>query len=191
MAWKLSGLRTCALVAWAILAPGVASASDSIIGGHAGICSVMARSNQHGPDAIQACTEAILGDYLDGRTMAATYVNRATMFIAEMNYGAAMKDVDAAVAIDPTLGAAYVNRGGALLGLGQFPQAEAEINKGLTLMSEQPEKAYANRALARWHQDNVKGAYEDFMKALELKPDWDIPQEQLTHFTVTVRPIKR
>ena len=40
-------------------------------------------------------------------------------------------------------------------------------------------------AMARWRMDNVKGAYLDFRKALELKPGWEEATKQLAYFTVT------
>ena len=192
MTRKIAGVPVVLAAGALVLLPaGRVSAADSIVGGYASLCSTLARADRHTSDAIEICTDALLQDLLQGHVLAATYVNRATMFIGAANYGAALKDVDEALAVEPTLGAAYVNRGGALLGLGQFRQSETEIDKGLALNPEEPEKAYANRALARWHQDNIKGAYEDFMKAVELKPGWAWPKEQLTHFTVTVRPRQR
>ena len=170
------------------LTPMHARAIDSIIGGHAEQCSRDAKKGLYSPEAIENCTIAIAAESLDGHLLAATYVNRGTMYIAALNYGSALKDFDVAIAVEPTLGVAYVNRGGALVGMRKYKEAEAEIDKGLALNPEEPEKAYGNRAIARWSQDNVKGAYEDFTKALELKPDWEWPKQQLTHFTVSSQP---
>ena len=52
---------------------------------------------------------------------------------------------------------------------------------------EEPEKAYYNRGLANEGLDDVKAAYFDYLRALELKPDWPIPQRELRRFSV-VRP---
>ena len=185
--WKaLDPLRAAAMAAMIliVLAPQRAKSGETIIGDRAEMCSRAAKAGIYTPEAIDNCTVAIFGDQLNGHLLAATYVNRGTMFIAAMNYGSAMKDFDQAIAIEPTLAAAYVNRGATLVGLRRYKEAEAEIDKGLALNPEEPEKAYGNRALARWSQDNVQGAYEDFTKALELKPNWAWPKEQLTHFTV-------
>ena len=167
---------------------GTALAASTIIGGHAQRCSTDALAEVHTPEAIDNCTDALLQDVLDTHSRAATLANRATMFVAVKSYDLALRDVDQAVTIEPGLGAAYVNRGAALIGLGRFPEAEAQLDKGLALNPERPERAYANRGLARWHLENFKGAYEDFMKASELKPSWAWPKEQLTHFTVARRP---
>jgi tetratricopeptide (TPR) repeat protein len=166
-------------------APKPAAASETIIGGHAEACSKSAKAGLYSPEAIETCTLAISTDLLSPHLLAATYVNRGTMFEAASNYGSALLDFDQAVMIEPGLGVAYVNRGGALVGLRRYKEAEVEIDKGLALNPEEPEKAYCNRALARWSQDNLKGAYADFQMAAQLKPDWAWPKEQLTHFTVS------
>ena len=80
-----------------------------------------------------------------------------------------------------------MNRGAALIGMGQLAEAEREITEGLKYDPELPERAYYNRALARWRMDDVKGAYFDFRKALELKPGWEDATQQLAFFTVTRR----
>ncbi len=67
----------------------------------------------------------------------------------------------------------------------RWPEAEASISRGLELGSEEPEKGYYFRGLARWGQDNFKGAYDDFHKALALRPGWNLPQQQLAYFKVT------
>ena len=59
-----------------------------------------------------------------------------------------------------------------------------EIDRGLSMNPEEPEKAYFNRALANEGLDDMKAAYLDYMKALELAPNWDAPRHELTRFTV-------
>jgi tetratricopeptide (TPR) repeat protein len=164
--------------------PRHARAIDTVIGGRAEACSKQAKANIATPDSIENCTIAIIGEGITGRALAATYVNRGTMFIAVTNYNSALKDFDDAIAIQPDMGEAYVNRGGALIGLRRYQEALDDINHGLMLNPEEPEKAYGNRALARWSLDDLQGAYDDFQKCLELKPDWAWPKEQLSHFTV-------
>lgn len=61
---------------------------------------------------------------------------------------------------------------------------EAEIDKGLTLAPEEPEKAYYNRGLAHEGLADLKAAYFDYRRAAELKPDWPIPQRELGRFSV-------
>jgi tetratricopeptide (TPR) repeat protein len=189
MGWTMLGARVlagaAALTLFAAASPSPAAASETIIGGRAELCAKAAKDGQHSPEAIENCTFAITTEPIYGHLLAATYVNRGTMYLGALNYGSAIKDFDDALKVEPNLGVAYVNRGGALIGLRKFKEAEAEITHGISLMPEEPEKAYGNRALARWSQDNLQGAYEDFMQAEALKPDWEWPKEQLTHFTLT------
>ena len=168
----------------ALALAGTASASETIIGGRADACSLAAKASNFDPLAIENCTVAIFTEPLTEHLLAATYVNRGTMYIGVMNYASALSDFDEALKLEPTMAEAWVNRGGALIGLHRFKEAEENIDKGLALMPEEPEKAYGNRALARWSLDNLKGAYEDFQTALSLKPDWGWPAEQLEAFKV-------
>jgi len=46
------------------------------------------------------------------------------------------------------------------------------------------EKAYFNRALAREAAGDVKGAYLDYVKALQLKPEWAPAVKELARFEV-------
>lgn len=180
----------CALVLVLLAAAGPAHAIDVIIGGRAQECSIKAKAGIATPDSIETCTMAIAGEPLWGHALAATYVNRGTMFLGLGNWGSAIRDFDEALAIQPDLGEAFVNRGGALIGMKRYREALAEIDRGLTLNPEEPEKAYGNRALAKWSLDDLRGAYDDFMKAHELRPDWTWPTEQLANFKVETRPLR-
>jgi tetratricopeptide (TPR) repeat protein len=80
-----------------------------------------------------------------------------------------------------------VNRGAAAVGARRFADGLADINKALELGVEEPEKAYYNRALAYEGLDNLKAAYFDYQKAVELKPEWDAPKNELARFTVERR----
>ena len=42
-------------------------------------------------------------------------------------------------------------------------------------------------ALAYEGLEDAKSAYLDYQQALTLKPDWQLPQQQLLRFTVTRR----
>jgi tetratricopeptide (TPR) repeat protein len=184
-AWALGAAAVLGLVLAG--APRPALAVDLIIGGRAEQCSKDAKAGLATPLSIENCTMAITGEALFGHSLSATYVNRGTMFIGTQNYGSAMRDLDEAVALEPTLGAAYVNRGAALIGLRRYQEGLDEINKGLALNPEEPEKAYGNRGIAKWSLDDVKGAYDDFMRALELKPGWQWAIDQLSSFRVEQR----
>ena len=69
----------------------------------------------------------------------------------------------------------------------RFADGLADLNKGIGLGVEEPAKAYYNRALAYEGLDDVKSAYFDYQKAVELSPGWDAPKQELTRFHVARR----
>ncbi len=184
---KASVLVGAVAVAVFAAAPRPAHAIEVLIGGRAQICSEQAKAGVASPLSLENCTMAILAEMLSGRSLAATYLNRGVMFLDRGDYGSAMRDFDEALAIQPDMGEAFVNRGAALIGLKRNQEALDEINRGLALNPEEPEKAYGNRALAKWNLDDLRGAYDDFMRAHELKPEWAWPTEQLANFRVERR----
>lgn len=195
MAKTAFGSTIRAGLAAAVLAGGLAATSpafalDVIIGGQAELCSKAAKAGLATNDALGWCTTAILSEPLTPKDLAGTYVNRGTLYLVRESWDQAMSDFDTTLAKMPTLAEAIVNRGAALLGQGKYAEAVIEISRGIELNPEEPEKAYANRAAARWRMDDVKGAYVDFLKAQALNPTWDLPREQLTHFVVQPAPIE-
>ncbi len=183
-------LMAGAVLAFAGLSAPRAYALDTIIGGMASACARAAKVANASDEAVNGCSDALIAEILTDRDRAATMVNRGTLYLVRKNWDTAMADFDTAISLQPKMGEAYVNRGAALLGMGHLAEAESQITFGLTFDPELPERAYFNRALARWRMDNVKGAYLDFRKALELKPGWEDATKELTYFTVTPAPTR-
>jgi tetratricopeptide (TPR) repeat protein len=183
---RVSILMAAGLAA-AALSASPAAALDTIIGGMASSCARDAKVGNATPETIANCSDALMSEPLTLRDMAATRVNRGTLYLVTQNWPAAMRDFDVALQMQPRMGEAMVNRGAALIGMGQLDDAIHEITEGLKFDPELPERAYYNRALARWRMDDVRGAYFDFQKALELKPGWEDATKQLAFFTVTRR----
>lgn len=189
---KLGAAAVAALSAGLLVMAGAARADTTVIGNSfAGDCSQSAKSvsGNRAPDQeeLHQCDLAINEEVLAPHDLAATYVNRGVLYLALQNYAAAKRDFDKASSVEPGLGEAYVNRGAALIGMGQDRQGIAEINKGIGLNAMEPEKAYFNRALAEERLDDLKAAYADYQKALELKPGWAIAQAELSRFHVSQR----
>lgn len=138
-------------------------------------------------EAVKTCTRAIEDEFLNTHDLAGTYVNRGVLYLASQQFDSAIKDFDAALGVQPGLGEAYVNRGAALIGQQHDAEGIADIDKGLTLGASEPEKAYYNRAIGKERTGDVKGAYYDYLKASELKPDWDAPKAELSRFTVVAK----
>lgn len=175
-----------------LLWAGQALANTTVIGGgFAEDCSKSAKavSSNLTPhaEAIHECTLALDTEILGTHDLASTYVNRGVLHLAMGQYGDALKDFDAAIGIEPQLGEAFVNRGAALIGQGHDAAGIAEIDRGLALNPSEPEKAYFNRALAKERLNDLKGAYYDYKRAVELKPGWVMAEAELARFTVVQR----
>ena len=198
---KLTVLGAALLLAAALPVAGQAQVGSTIVlgGGFAEGCSRAAldlvranerRGDRMGPpvDAIALCNRALSEESLDRRDQAATHVNRGVLEMNARTFAAARADFARAVDLKPDLAEAHVNLGGALIALGDYRAGVVAIDRGLDLQTEEPEKAYFNRAMARERLDDIKGAYFDFLKASELKPDWEAPRTQMQRFTVTPQP---
>jgi tetratricopeptide (TPR) repeat protein len=177
-------VTTLMAVAFTLSAWTVANASTVVIGGLAGHCSDLAKMGRSDPDSIGICTQALAGEPLDRHDRAGTFVNRGAMEIHNQDYAAAHRDFQEALMILPTMGEALIGEGAYLVSQQRFAEADAAITRGLALNPEEPEKGYYFRALARWGQDDFKGAYFDFKRASELKPNWELPRREMANFHV-------
>jgi len=183
---KLHLFLACALGAF--LCGGSAGAMVTVFGGGlAQDCSKAAFDGMSDPDSIRLCDTALLSEELEPGDRAATFTNRGVMKLRRGAYEDARQDFDAAIALAPRVGEAWLNRGAVFVGEKRYRQGLEDINKGLALGVTEPEKAYYNRALAYEGLDDETSAYFDYQQALTLKPDWTLPQEQLLRFTVTRR----
>lgn len=176
-----------AAVSLAIIVPaGSACAAAFVLGGGmANACSKAAIQGADDRDSLATCSMALETQPLLNRDRAGTYVNRGVIHLRRGAYDDARKDFDSALRLEPDLGEAFVNRGASYIAQRRYAEGMAEIDKGLSLNPDEPEKAYFNRALAWEGLDDMKAAWLDYQKALELRPDWDAPRRELTRFTVS------
>jgi tetratricopeptide (TPR) repeat protein len=148
-------------------------------------CSRAALGGSDSAQALETCDRALELGVLRGRNLAGTHVNRGVLLMRRGATQAALEAFEQGVAIDPTLGEAFVDRGIARVALGQVAEGVADIDRGLELGLATPEQAYYHRAIAREQLNDVKGAYLDYRKAAELKPDWTSPRRELARFRLT------
>jgi tetratricopeptide (TPR) repeat protein len=179
---------------WAIGAVAMIAAAGPAVGavtvfggGQAQECSRAAFDGKSDPASILTCTLALGGEDLDKVDRAGTLINRGVMKLRRSAFEEARADLDAAIALTPAIGEAWVNLGAVSVGERRFQSALDDLTKGLTLGVREPEKAYFNRALAYEGLDDEKAAYFDYQHALTLKPDWPLPKKELLRFTVTRR----
>lgn len=178
-------LALCAGLAGASAAS--AGAVTVLGGGMARDCSKAALGGESEARFEAICTLALETEMLNLRDRAGTYVNRGVLKLRRREFASAQFDFNRAIETKPDLGEAYVNRGAAAVGARRFSDGLSDLNKALELGVEEPEKAYYNRALAYEGLDDLKAAYFDYQKAVELKPDWEMPKKELARFTVERR----
>jgi tetratricopeptide (TPR) repeat protein len=188
--WEDATMRKVPVLAAiaALIAFSPANSATTVLGnGLAGICSQAAIAGSDEPEALQICTLALETESMNRRDRAGTFVNRGVLKMRRQDYREARGDFETAARLQPTMGEAFVNRGAALVGEKRYLEALLDIDRGLALAPEEPEKAYYNRGLANEGLDDLKAAYFDYLRAVELKPEWDIPKRELTRFKV-VKP---
>ena len=137
-----------------------AAAQVSVFSGSsmANECSALAKRGVGDPrEALSVCTIAIEHDNLTGRDLAGTYVNRGVLRLRGHDWLGARQDFDTATSIAPYMGEALVNRGASFIAEKRWAAGVADIDHGLALNPEEPEKAYYNRAIAKEHLDDMKG----------------------------------
>lgn len=155
------------------------------VGDKAAACTAMADEGRSDAAALDVCDQALYQEGLSVQDKASVYVNRGAILIARRNWESAKADFDRALELDRDKGAAFVGLGAYYLGVERFDAVEAEVNKGLNLGTEQPEKAYYIRAMARWALDDLTGAYKDFATAAKIKPSWGEPKRAMANFITT------
>jgi tetratricopeptide (TPR) repeat protein len=190
MAMKRLMVSLTALAAAGALLAGAGSAHASVTVIGCGLAQACSKAALHGSSSYRdelLCTSSLDSELLSPRDRAGTYVNRGIMKLRRMEWDGAMKDFNTALRYKPDLGEIYVNRGAVFIAQHRYTEGLNDLNKGITLGVEEPEKAYYNRALAYEGLDDVKSAYFDYQKALEIAPTWDPPKQQLTRFHVTRR----
>lgn len=136
-------------------------------------------------DAEDTCSRALREEAMTAKNRAATFVNRGVLRMRDGRYEQSLADYASAKRLQPELAEAYLNEGAALIYQRQFEAALEPLNMSLELDIEEAFAAHYNRAIARENSGDVPGAYADFKRALELRPDWELAQTQLDRFEVT------
>ena len=180
-----------------------AAAADTLVigGGFANACSDAANAQALGKQfpelrksrsgvvlpPIEACNRALQDEVLGLRDIAATHVNRGVLLMGAGDYAAAQADFETALRLKPDMAEARANRGGAMISQRQYREGVEELTAGIAMQPAQLEKSYYNRAIGQEALGDLKSAYLDYLKASELKPEWQAPKDQLTRFTVRRR----
>src|SRR5579863_108870 len=182
-------MKLTLLAAATALAVGLAGAAQgavTVLGDtNAQGCSQAAFHDRGDDSALELCNAAIQDVFTDRRDLAGTHINRGVIYMTRGDYASARQDFNQAISIDGTIGEAWVNRGAVNIIEKRYQEGITDIDKGLALGTEEPAKAYYNRAVAYEGIDDEKSAYLDYQQATTLAPDWDLPKHELLRFTVT------
>lgn len=125
---------------------------------------------------IAACTQ-VIGRGVEGAATIAAYVNRGHAYDALEQFDLAMKDFDAALALDGDDGLALRSRASALYRRGRLQEAIADLSHAIAV---RPDDAAALRARGAVEGELglMKPAVEDFSKVLDREPG-DLAARQL------------
>lgn len=162
-----------------------ATASTVVIGENQGTaCYKEAQHGRSGNASLQTCNAALTDGLLTYKDIAATYVNRGIIRSARGDYTGAVADYDRAIHMNPKLAEAFANRGTVFIRRAKYHDALVEFDRALSLDLEMPASVYYNRAIVYEHIGETTKAYFDFKKAVELRPNWNLPQIELARFSV-------
>lgn len=172
------------VVLGAALCASGAGAAVTVIGpGPAQECFRIAEYGGDAHEGIARCTFA-LTSALSSTDRAATFVNRGVLKLGLHQNEQALADINSGISIAPELGDAYVDRGAVSIALGQYDSALEDLNKGIALGPHRPQVAYYDRAIVHEQRGDIRAAYFDYKKALEIAPDFAPAADELKRFRV-------
>ena len=167
---------------------GITAASAQILvsigNSRARSCYLGAKNGFASDDLIKVCSSSLEEENLSPKDRAATYDNRGILENSLGRLDQALASFNSAIAIDASLGDAYVNRGTVLIRQKKYEAALAEIDKGIGLGVAFMHIGYYNRAVAEELLGRYRDAYYDYMHTLEIEPNFTAARERLKFFRV-------
>jgi tetratricopeptide (TPR) repeat protein len=162
-----------------------AQAAVTVLGnGPAHGCFQFAEFGGNPADGMSDCNFALEQAVLTVRDRAATLVNRGILRARGNDDEGALADYNAGIALNGSLGEAYVDRGAVLIVMQRYDDALADLDKGISLGANRLQIAYYDRAIVDEALGNIRAAYEDYKKAVDIQPDFSLAAEQLARFRV-------
>ena len=126
------------------------------------------------------CDRVLRDPRTEDRDRLKTLVNRGIIYNRAGKPGEARADFNAALAIDNTVGEAYLNRGNSSYLSGDFSGALKDYKLALANNVSKPWAAWYNIGLAHEALGANDAAREAFARALALKPDFRPAQKKLS-----------
>jgi tetratricopeptide (TPR) repeat protein len=173
-----------ALALGLVLAAQEARATTIIIGGGPAVDCYSVAEFGDPNDAFETCSRALRDPDISVRDKSATYINRSVVRLRVRDFAGAVQDCEQSIQRYPSLSEAYVNRGAALINLDRPGEAVTALDRAISLGLPKVHLAYYNRAMAKEALNDVRGAYNDLRKVIELQPDYVLALEQLKRFSI-------
>jgi tetratricopeptide (TPR) repeat protein len=184
---KFRGLPVIAAAAVVLAMP--AHAAITVLGDSlAHDCFEAAEFGGSPGEGIVTCTTALEETSISTKDRAATFINRGILKSRNDDSTGALSDYDHGLSLESDLGEGYVDRGATFIVMRRYDDAMTDINKGIALGAKRPEIAYYDRAVVDEALGDVRGAYEDYKKAVEIQPDFPLATEELARFRVIRKP---
>ena len=184
---QVAAALVAAALAIAFIAP--AGAAVSVIGlGPEKQCYEASKAGRADKGGLAACDSALENSLLSRRDRAATHVNRSVLLLAHRRVRAALADTDMALRLEPDMAPASVNRAAALIRLERYAEARAALDG--TLDGAEVDvltRGLFNRAIASEALGDLRAAYADFRRIVELDPAFVAAQPELARFRVSSR----
>ena len=148
-------------------------------------CSAAANDQAELKQGLSYCDIALSDPAMTHR--AALLMNRGVVKVRLGNNADALTDYNAAIAIDPKLGDAYVNHAGVLVAMKRYDEARSDVAQGISLGATNMHAAFYTRGVIAEEAGDVKAAYRDYKQALAIKPDYAAASRELSRFKVVTR----
>ncbi len=173
-----------ALLATSAAAQGPDPRAVTVIGAdaHGQRCVTNVVAGDSSDQTLEACTRGLRYARLSRAGETQLLINRGIVHLRRREGEAALADFDTVIDRSPRNAEAHLNRGAALVQMQQYGAAIISITEALGLGVAEPHKAYYNRGAAREALGDLRGAYEDYSTALEIRPDWGPANAELARF---------
>ena len=156
----------------------------TVVGSDANVrqCSVLFSMGDTTDAVLGACTRALSYRRLTHDNAVQINMALGVIHLRRREGDSAIAAFDAVLALEPRNAEAHLNRGAGLVMIHQPAPAVGEITQALSLGVREPEKAYYNRGAAREALGDLRGAFEDYSTALQIRPQWAPADQELARF---------
>lgn len=137
------------------------------------------RSSSASASDLADCNDAIREGRLNRRDKAATYINRGILRVNMGDVEQAQQDYLSALDISDRSPETFLNLGNLQYMMQDYYAAISDYDHAETLGLRQQHILFLNRGMAYMRIGQFDLAETEYMKALELRPDWSDVQEKL------------